>query len=44
MAKINWQDFLKLFDNANHAYDKFIEIFTDLLDKYTPLKMKRNQI
>ena len=41
MAKINWQDLLKLFDNASHAYDKFIEIFTDLLDKYTPLKRKR---
>ena len=41
MAKIYWQDLLKLFDNASH--DKFIEIFTDLLDKYTPLKRKRKR-
>ena len=41
MAKINWHDLLKLFDNDSHAYDKFIEIFTDLLDKYTALKRKK---
>ena len=31
----------KLNDNANSAYDKFIKVFTNMLDKCTPLKRKR---
>ena len=40
MAKFNWQDLLKSFDNASQAYDKFIEIFTDLV-VYSTVKGKR---
>ena len=41
MATYKWNDLFKLNDNANSAYDKFIKVFTNMLDKCTPLKRKR---
>ncbi len=42
MSKINWKEVLnKHVNDVNVMYNKFMEIFNLMLDKYTPLKRKK---
>ena len=41
MSNFNWKDHIQCHDNnVNNAYNKFIETFNSILDKYTPFKKK----
>ena len=43
MNDFNWKDLLENHDDVNSAYNEFIKIFTNMLNKFTPLKKKNTK-
>ena len=43
MNNFNWKDSLEIHGDVNGAYNEFIKIFTNMLNKFTPLKKKNTK-
>ena len=43
MNDFNWKDLLENLDDVNSAYNEFVKIFTNMLNKFTPLKKKNTK-
>ena len=43
MNDFNWKDLLENHDDVNSAYNEFIKIFTNMLNKFAPLKKKNTK-
>ena len=43
MNDFNWKDSLEIHGDVNNAYNKFIKIFTNMLNKFTPHKKKNTK-
>ena len=41
MNDFNWKDSPEIHGDVNSAYNKFINFFTNMLNKFTPLKKKK---
>ena len=43
MNDFNWKDSLEIHGDVNSAYNEFTKIFTNMLNKFTPLKKKNTK-
>ena len=43
MNDFNWKDSLEIHSDVNSAYNEFTKIFTNMLNKFTPLKKKNTK-
>ena len=43
MNDFKWKDSLEIHGDVNSAYNEFIKIFTNMLNKFTPLKKKNSK-
>ena len=43
MNDFNWKDSLEIHGDVNSAYNEFTKIFTNMLNKFTPLRKKNTK-